>query len=312
MKTFEEVIEQEGASAIYSGTNVNAATQAILFDWFADLYICTGDNIPKFIRYYRRQLNVLYPIYLDYLKLELVRDDMDPFITEYITRTHEDEKTSSGTNTKSGTSTIADSGTITDVLDSETVRTPDLTTSGTNSNQETRNLAGSSETDSTHNEEGQADGKQRTVNIAYPEANLNSLPIDIDNMPTNINYASSEQDQFSRQNTEGETTDHSETDTTDTGTVNNAGTNSQHEGGTDTSETDQTNTRTLATSRQGSDSETSTNSGTEANEGEEHEEGRHESEADILPRAISAITSTKAVYWFVKSMQLCFDNYSEI
>ena len=312
MKTFEEVIESEGASAVYSGTNVNLATQSILFDWLADLYISTGDDIPKFKRYYKRQLNMIYPIYLDYLKLELVRDQMDPFITEYVTRTHEDEKSLSGTDTKTGSSTVSDSGTVQDVLDSQTVRTPDLTTEGTNSNLETRNLAGTSESDSTHNGESEDNQKQRQVTIAYPEANLNSLPIDIDNMPTNVDYASGEIDSFMKAGHTEESTDHTEDATTDTGTVNNAGTTSTSESGTETTETDQTNTRTSSNTRQGSDSETHTNTGSETNESEEHEEGRHESEADILPRAISAICSTKAILWFVKSLQVCFDNYSEL
>ena len=312
MKTFEQVIENQTAEVVYSGTNVNAATQGALLEWLFDLNICTGDDETKFCRYYRRYLNMYYPMYLDYLKLEVVRSEMDPFITELMTRTHEDEKALTGSATKANTGTVSDSGSVQDVTDSETVRTPDLTTSNTNTNLETRDLATTSETDATHHEESETNSKDRKVAIAYPEANLNALPIDIDNMPTTVDYASSEADGFGRVNAEGDATDHSETDTTDTGTVQNAGSGSTHETGTETTEFDGTNTRTSTNTRTNNLSETASTSGSETNEIEEHDEGRHESEADILPRAIKAVTSTNAIKWLVSSLQVCFDNFSEL
>lgn len=312
MKTFEEVIQEKGAGTVYSGTNVNLATQGALLEWLFDLNICTGDDVTKFLRYYRRQLNMNYPLYLDYLKLETVRSNMDPFVQELMTRTHEDEKSLSGTESSTGTSSVTGSGTVRDVSDTTTIRTPDITVATTSNNTETRDLAGSSETDSTQHTEGQEDSKSRAVAIAYPEANLNSLPLDIDSMPTSVDYASSEQDNFGRRNSEGDSTDHTETATTDTGTVGNSGTGSSQETGTETTDYDGTNTRTSSDTREGETTESKSHSGTESNEVNEHDEGRHESEADILPRAIKAITTTNAIKWLVKSLQVCFDNFSEL
>lgn len=312
MKTFEEVIQEKGAGTVYSGTNVNLATQGALLEWLFDLNICTGDDTTKFLRYYRRQLNMNYPLYLDYLKLEAVRSSMDPFVQELMTRSHEDEKSLSGTESSTGTSSVTGSGTVKDVADTTTVRTPDITVATSSSNTETRNLAGSSETDSTNHTEGQDDSKSRAVSIAYPEANLNSLPLGIDDMPTNIDYASSEQDSFGKKNTKVDATEHSESSTTDTGTVGNAGTGSSQETGTETTDYDGTNTRTSSDTREGETTESKSHSGTESNKVTENDEGRHESEADILPRAIKAVTTTNAIKWLVKSLQVCFDNFSEL
>lgn len=312
MKTFEQVIEDKTAQVVYSGTNVNSATQGALLEWLFDLNICTGDDEDKFCRYYRRYLNMYYPLYVDYLKLEVARGNMDPFIQELMTRTHEDEKTLSGSATRANTGTVSDTGRTEDTSESTSVRTPDITVAGTNSNTETRDLASTSETDGTHHEEGETNSKSRNVNIAYPEANLNSLPIDIDNMPTTIDYASAEADGFGKTTSEVDATDHSETSSTDTGTVGNSGSNSTHETGTETNEFDGSNIRTLSNTRTNNLSETASNTGSETNNATDTDEGRHESEADILPRAIKAVTSTNAIKWLVSSLQVCFDNYSEM
>lgn len=312
MKTFEQVVENQTPEVVYSGTSVNTATQGALMEWLFDLNICTDDDETKFCRYYRRYLNMYYPLYVDYLKLEIARSNMDPFITELMTRTHEDEKSLSGSLTRANTGTVSDSGRTEDTTESDTVRTPDLTSSSSNSNLETRDLSGTSSTSSTHEEESTENGKNRGVAIAYPEANLNSLPIDIDNMPTTVDYASSESDGFSKGEHTGESSDSGSAQTTDSGTVNNSGSGSIHDTGTETTEFDGSNIRVSSNTRTNNLSETATNSGSETNEATDTDEGRHESEADILPRAIKAVTSTNAIKWLVSSLQVCFDNYSEM
>lgn len=312
MKTFEDVIEELGAGTVYSGTSVDNATKGALLEWLFDLYICTGDDAQKFCRYYRRQLNMVYPMYLDYLKLETARDEMNAFITEYIDRTHEDEKTLSGSSTRTSEGSQTGTGRVEDTTDNTTVRTPDITVAGTSSNTETRDLAGSSDSDGTNHQEAENNGKSRAVAIAYPEANLNSLPLDIDSMPTSVDYASSEQDNFTKSTNEADTTTHTETSTTDTGTVDNSGATSSHETGTEQTDFDGSNIRVSSDSKSIENTDTMSNSGTEANESSEHEQGRHESEADILPRAIKAVTTTNAIKWLVKSLQVCFDNFSEL
>lgn len=312
MKTFEDVIEELGAGTVYAGTDVDNATKGALLEWLFDLNICTGDDSQKFCRYYRRQLNMVYPLYVDYLKLEAVRSNMDPFITEYMDHTHEDDKTLSGTATKANTGTVADNGSITDTAESQTVRTPDITTTTSSTNTETRNLSSSSASDANHEEESEVNTKNRSVNIAYPEANLNSLPLGIDDMPTDIDYAAAENDSFGRTNTEGTSEDHSTGSNTETGTVEDDASGTGHEGGTETTDYDGSSTKTMTNTRTNNLSESVSTSGTEATDYESHDEGRHESEADILPRAIKAITTTNAIKWLVKSLQVCFDNFSEL
>lgn len=443
--TFEELTDLVGSQAIYTGTTVDNATQAALLEWLFDRYLSadirdTDRDTTRWMRQYRRNVNMYYPIYMDYLRVESVRSNMDPFITEFMERTHEDEGTTTLTGSTSKTSqgsksdsehtvtdnsnvrtpnlTIADQGsksdnehTITDnsetrtpdltttdngtssentvidenehtVTDNQEVRTPNLTTSGTSGNTRTDNLTAQTNGSDTGNVvtdtviDSTVDSQTRAMNIAYPEANMGSIPSTLNGFPSDISYAEGEADTFGNthqiddnQVTETRNLANSST-TTNTGTVTDSGTSSSQETGTDTKDidgdvtTDRTADNTVSGSTSGthreqgtetkdfdgdvtrtltgSDSNTRTETGTDrtdfdgdvtrtvtgsdqstetgsntqetqdSRETKETEQGRHESPADLLPRAVSAITSTNAIKWFVKQLLKCFDNYEEI
>ena len=325
MITFQELTDKIGSAEIYSGTQVDQATQAALLEWNFDRPLSMIDGQETtWLRHYRRNLNMFYPIYLDYLRVETVRSNMDPFITEFMERIHEDTGTStaSGSGSKSGQS--SNTGSDRTVTDNRQVRTPDLTTAGTNGNTRTDNLATSSTNSDTgtvanNGSDSSTDNtEQRNMNVAYPEANMNAIPNDIDNFPTNIDYAESEVDQFGKNthsgtNTNTETRNLSQTGSgTQTGTVTDAGSSNVHETGTDTVDFDGDVQKTTSGSATNSETTTSSNSTLDTRNIEETEQGRHESIADLLPKAISAITSTNSIKWLVNSLQLCFDNYSEM
>lgn len=425
MMTFGQLNEQ---IAIYTGTDVDQATQAALLEWLFDSYLSTPDDSPasidKWIRQYLRYVNMNYPIYLDLLKMDLVRSTMDPFVTELIERIIEGtgETTEAGSTSKNGTTgkttvtdkdvdvnkgtsfsgntsehTVTDnaevrtpnleiadqgsttvsetvSGTERDITDNTELRTPNLSTSETNGNTRTDNTqAATTSTDTgtinTDTDISTEDGTQaRAMQIAYPEANMNAIPVDINNFPTNIDYAEGEADNFghgthTEDNQSQETRNLASSSTTNnTGTVTDAGSKSATQTGTEQTDFDgdvskttngtnngtgsETNIRTeTGTERtdfdgdisksitrqdtgsedittaedetkteQGTTSETGTSSNTVSSEDNKQEnvEGRHESIADILPRACKAIKSTNALKWFVQVLQPCFDNYCEL
>ena len=517
MLTFEQVTSMVD---VYSGTEVDSATKLVLADWLFDRYISAADDsmssVNTWARWYKRYVNMNYPIYLDLLKMDLARSSMDPFITELIERltsgdssvltsgsglkvvdmskdsqgmrtdaqhgdgsteqtrtpdltstdmsqrTDSEHNTGDSTDVRTPELTTSDTSTKTgvdsDIHDGTEVRTPDLTKTDefTGSEQQTTSEAEHSDLegqdvrtpelmtdvagnnlrsddlqsgstsyhDDGMNKNGSVDsylqtttnikandsGQTRAMNITYPEANMNAIPTDIENFPTNIDYAEGEADTFSKgQHTEnnGNKETHNlhymdETVGTNTGDVTTMDANStlvhgeettdktasedkmktggsatdrqedktSTETGTDTKESDgsaQKSTSEMADStrtesgtdtttsenegdvvRSGADMSTKTETGTETttgstgddrisssadsqsetgetneqatdtrstastNDGSENVQGRHESIADILPRACSAIKSTNALKWFVNVLQPCFDNYAEM
>lgn len=326
--TFEELIEEETASEVYSGTDVDAATQAALLEWLFDLYLSGSEDenfsTTKWMRYFKRQLNVNYPIYLDYLSVTAAAGQLDAFVTEYMERVHSGTDTDTGSGSSSTSKTLSDTTRDEVTVDDTTVRTPNLTTASTANNTNTRNLSDVTDSDSTDTnttnveESATSEGKARNINIAYPEANLSSIPTDIDNMPTAIDYASSENDNVNKNENAGESetvssgSSTNDTTVTSTGTVTDNGTSSQTQTGTDTTDFDGSTIRTGTKSGTETNTSQSANSNTAEHESEDTDEGRHEAAYDILPRVIKSLTTAKPLIWLVKELQKCFDNFGEM
>lgn len=325
MMTFQELNDNLGAEEIYSGTSVDSATQGALIEWLFDRYLSMlGNDTTNWLRKYRRNLNMYYPIYMDYLRIESVRSNFDPFITEFMERIHEDNGTSTNTGTSTKNGSGSNSSSDRTVTDNIQVRTPDLVTNGTTGNTRTDALA-TSNTNSQTGTEGSSSsdsatdvGKQRTINIAYPEANMSGIPTDIDVAPASIDYASSAVEGQSKNEHIGSSSNSTSrnlttTDSgTQTGTVTDQGTNRVTEKGTESIDFD----GTVVKSNSGShmDTEQTVNNGQVINNSNsaETEQGRHESIAELLPKAVSAITATNSIKWLVGKMMNCFDNYAEI
>lgn len=321
MKTFEELINEVGSETVYSGTSVDQATQGALLEWNFDRPLSVQGDDTKWMRYFRRNLNMFYPIYLDYLRVESVRSNMDPFITEFMERIHEDsgESTTTGTGLKTGASSHNDGETT--LTNNTSVRTPDLTTNGTTGNTRTDNTqssttgtdTGTVTTDTDINTDD--DSISRALSIAYPEANMNSIPTDLSGFPTNIDYAQGEADTIGHNdhvedNTLTETRNLANSNTTtNTGTVTDAGNNSVRETGTDTNDFEGSVTKNGNGTSNSSETTSSSTGVVDNRTVNETEQGRHESPADLLPRAISAITGSNSIKWLVGKMQVCFDNY---
>lgn len=217
-KTFEELVAKIGLETVFDGTNADATIQQIFLDWLFDYKLCSEDD-NTFLRYFRRRFNNLYPRYLEQVRILTVRDNFDPFVTEYfqdlINRV--DNETNTGSKTANGESTS--SVTATKGSGSTTVRTPDLvsetvdsntvtnegtvTNSGTDrttktgtetTDRDADNVTTRTGTDTTVNHEeatNDTTGKSDAFGIAYPESNLGAIPANLD-AQRSIDYANSE------------------------------------------------------------------------------------------------------------------------
>lgn len=172
-KTFQQLVDEITLEEVFSGTDVDAATQAALLEWLFDYPLCADDN--TFLRYFRRKLNNVYPMYKDRVRISTIKGNMDPFVVDFMERLHADRSTiqgvESGTRATTGsqtdgyTTTVTDNARrdphLTDQTHGTDTRTPNLTktenlsktdvSSSTNSNNttETRDLSTDTSTGNT-------------------------------------------------------------------------------------------------------------------------------------------------------------------
>lgn len=328
-KTFEELADEIGLSAIFTGTDADETIQNIFLEWFFDCKLCS-DNDTTFLRYFRRRFNNLYPMYLDQVRVLSVKGNFDPYVTEY----YQDLLNKTGTETSEGTRSTTESNesetTATKGSGVTTVRTPDITvtnadTNTSNTEQDTTHggsdtvrRTGTDTTANTENTSTTSDSKSDAFGIAYPESNLGAIPADL-TAARSIDYANSESLTMGTSTTTGtgsssSTVTYNTTDTNSYGaTVNVQGEQTdtsnreQHETGTERTVT--TNNGSDVNSVEGSKTGSETSAGTKnlTDEVKQEHKGRNESIADIIPRAVQAITSTNELKWFRDSMLVCFD-----
>ena len=331
-KTFQELCDDIGINTVFQGTDADEVIEYLILEWLFDYRLCSDDD-TTFLRYFRRRFNNLYPRYLEQVRVLTVRENFDPFVTEYYqdltNRNSEDNLSNTKVTEGENSTTVA--GTTSE--ETETVRTPNLTTASEGTTE--TDSAGSVATDGTNTTTrtgtdgtvtsgsgtNESDTKADAFAIAYPEANLNGIPTDISSLGTSrtIDYANSES--ISIGHTEGETSESGSSttthNTTDTTTIDEDVATTDHSEGTSSGTVTETGTETTTTEKSGtngstttgSDSQTVTDTGlntsTETVKGEH--KGRHESIADILPRAVRALQNTNEVMWFIESLKVCFD-----
>lgn len=124
-KTLEELIEEVGQEAVFSGTEVDEATQNLLIDWLFDYKLCS-DSDTKFLRYFRRRLNNVYPMYLSQVRVMTVRENLDPFVVHYFERLEKRQGTGTEATTRATTGNGTKGTTGGTTMSEGSVRTPDL------------------------------------------------------------------------------------------------------------------------------------------------------------------------------------------
>lgn len=377
-----DIIEKYGSDTVYEGTNVDSATQQIILDWLFDYKISTKNkNADNWLRYYRRRLNVLYPRYLDLVRVLGVRENFDPYVTDYFedvashlsfsamkengqrspNLTTTTSAASTNNNESLSTPNLKETMTYGSSTTDLTLRSDDLTDNSTRTKTEVTDskrvpkLTNEAITSGDHTVT-EAPAVTETVStkdktysnvfgVAYPEANMTSVPVEANSAPDlqyvsnqtySPNYEETEQttipkgenktttkyndEKVTTKDTGEETSSNSTSDasfdsTSHTGNQTNSGAHTK--GGSDVrsnSGSEKTNVKDnksdiTITDSTGAEYTNKNSHNSDTSNNEVVHKGRNESVADIIPRAVRAITGTQPVLWLIDSLKVCFDCY---
>ena len=362
---FQELVDKVGISTVFQNTSVDLATQNCILDWLFDYELCCDDE-TVWLRKFRRRCNDIYPKYLALVRVMTVKENMDPFIQVFMEKIH------STTDLKNSTLTIGDTGTASQTDTREIVTDRDVAeldtrtstdtynnladahsrgaegiksqTSYTNYQERTTGGSSGTNTDTTSGDPyaiaGAVDsnGESRSIGIAYPEANMGSIPNGVasdSGATSDIAYATSESRNFSKNHTGSQRTDQHLDQTVETeyedsneNTKSISGSHAVTETGTDTT----TRTGSVTTTKGGrldtreditvtdgltranthNSTKTHTAQDNDSSKLEIAEQGRTESPADILPRAVKAIIGSDEIKFLITGLMPCFDCFGRI
>lgn len=190
--TFAELIEKLGDSEVYKGTEVNAETKNMLDDFFGLDRLC--DSEKKFLWFWRRRLNLYYPIYAQEVEMWKERKAEKWFYDNW----------KDGTVTHDGTFALDETTKQDLVREVNTVintifgskSTGETTSDVTRAHSGEYERTSSGESDSTTNE------KTRAFTFNYPEANYQGgvIPYDMDNNP-NVEFIDTQSDALRKSQT---------------------------------------------------------------------------------------------------------------
>lgn len=338
--TFQELIDEKSLTEIFTGTSVDQVTQQVIADWFWDFNLCKEDE-NAFLRYFRKRCNEAYPKYMDLVRIETVTHNFDPFITKFMERLATDNRQTQGSKNNQGsikkTSDVKDQKlgdeTVIETPNLTEVRTPNLTNATQYGKTNTVQYDGdgnssgesSSESSTENSSNSDSNSTARAFTVQYPEANLGSIPTDVDGYPTSVSYLQGESDTLSKSHNEtsgegssnvsgdesSEYEDHSTTRDISSGidTVTERGSETKTKTGMDTKKT----IYNIDNRKKGNDLSETANAeqeqGSDNREFESIDQGRDESVADILPRAIKAIKECDPWKVLVADLNPCFNHY---
>ena len=305
--TFDDIITKRGQATVFSNTDVDTATQNALVDWFFDYGLCTDEKDDpqgdKFLRYFQRNCNLYYPRYAQLLRVLQVKENLDPYVTDYLEEVVNRVDSTTGNSETTRTPDLTRTETTTPTVETTTTRTPNTTDTsvitGGHTDTRTPNTTSTTDTENT--------SKTDAFGISYPESQLTGVSLDVDVTATrDIDYASSES--ISGASGVGSSTT-TETGTETNQTVYNQETTTNTATGTKTTVVSQSGDDTRETVESGTDTTETSNSGSLTSDIGTIHKGRNESVADIIPRAMKAITGSDAFTWFKAEMKVCFDLY---
>lgn len=190
--TFEELAAKIGTSGIFSGTDVDTATQSALLDYFLFDRLC--DREARFLWLWRRRVNAYYPVYREQLSMWEARRAEAWFFDNYKKQTTQHD----------GTFTL-DETTKTEILRELERILSDIfsgKTTGTGKSSGTTDHTGDTDGETAENRTGAETGKNRGFSFNYPESNYSGgvIPYDIDNNPV-VEFINTQNDGLNKSNT---------------------------------------------------------------------------------------------------------------
>lgn len=286
--TFSELITELGNDEVYKGTSVDTATQSSLNDFFAFDRLC--DKKSKFLWYWRRRLNLYYPIYKQELEMWEERKLEKWFYDNWKDETVTHDGTFALDETTKQELKRELTTTIKSVFSSKS-------TGETTSN--TKNIhSGEYENSSSGESDSTTANKNRAFTFNYPESNYQGgvIPYDIDNNP-DVEFIDSQADSIRKSQTHETHSDSGNgTDSaTDTGTAT----------GTSKGTTDSTTNNTQATTEgqtvDGSRDQDTTTHWTETKRRQSDNINK------LATELIEQLPTTNFFLKFVKQLSICFE-----
>lgn len=287
--TLEELKEKIGQPAVFAGTTVDEETQNQLLDFFLLDRLVAPQK--QFLWYWRRRLNLYYPIYKEELEMWAERKTEKWFFDNHKkeTKTHDgtfklDEETKAELQR-----TIA--RTVADVFAG--------TTSGTGKSSGTTERSSDSTGESSDTYANGSEGKDRNFSFNYPESNYQGgvIPYDLNNNPV-VEFISTQGDHLDKSSD----------------THNGSGSDERHDTGdeirSDQYENSGTNDHTNNTTADETDGETST--GTRGQETTTHWEESTDRQGDnlnaLVDELITQIPSTNFFKKLTDKLKPCFQH----
>lgn len=283
LKTFQQVIDEQGKEAVFAGTTVDSATQDAIIAWFKNRKVSDNEN---FLLYFRRLLSLHETQYTSLLRVQTIQ--FDPLVTQYMERLIDREGQNSSTNTRNGTTNTSDSGTS--------------TASGTNTVNTTSTSTSHGTSDTTGKNSGKQDGtsngttNDKSMNAQLPQSSTGAGAGIPENM--NWNYAT-EQNESKGKNTNTSSQTNSGTSETNSTSDSRASGDSETNGRDNRTVTDSRNGNTTTTENGGTN-------GTNSEVVKERSTGRMGDAPELLKKAVYYISTTNAFVWFVDKLEPAF------
>lgn len=287
--TFSELIDKLGSDEVYKGTTVNSETQNALNDFFAFDRLC--DKEKKFLWFWRRRLNLFYPIYSQELEMWKDRKAEKWFFDNY----KNDSVTHDGTfaldeDTKQELARELTSA-INTIFASKSTGETTGETKGTHNGEYENSNSGQSESTTL--------GKNRAFNFNYPEANYQGgvIPYDIENNP-DVEFIDSQADSLSK------------TNTTETHSDSGSGTDSSTDTGTSKGTSKGTTDNTTDTTQKTDESQTVTGTRDQNTATHWTETKRRQSDNinKLATELIEQLPTTNFFLKLVRQLSICFES----
>lgn len=303
--TFQEMADKITLAEIFNGTAVPAELQATVLDWYFDRKVCDND---KFLRYFRRQVNLIYPEYERLISVESIQ--VNPLYTELLTRVKRNHGELTETGEQSGNNLTYDSdehkvsGESKNVVSNTNTGTATTETEGTDSRTKNTTVTDNGSSSNSH-----------TLSDTTKNQGLTSA------LPDTTTYtAFPEAMAWNSANGQTETKSNTERIETDTGTTNDTQTTADTESGSSTGKNtsthndqinttqDNTATQTDTISRERSVEATSSNSldRCESYFEDETVQGYKGFTAKNLSDFWNWIKQSHSIKWFLDNLDICF------
>lgn len=237
--TFGELVNKLGTAKVYSGTAVDTETQTALNSFFELDRLCDAEK--KFLFFWRRRLNLYYPIYKQELEMWAERKTEKWFFDNI----KKSSTVHDGTFALDETTKAELKRTVEDVI----ANTFHSDTTGKTTGHTDVEHSGQNKTTEESSTSGDSSDKSRAFNFRYPEANYTGgvIPYDLDNNP-NIEFIDSQADSLKK----NEHSDTSNSTVNGTDSYNDSSDSTGTSTGTVDNKTDETRSQTTNQTQTGS------------------------------------------------------------